>query len=95
MKITTTNSVNTMNPILQKELQEIGSYMYLTATNYRKILLCLIGRLKEKYPNDSVEIEKEFRMMCKKTGFDLFAEIRISPEEIAEYVENNVPPIEE
>lgn len=50
-----------------------------------------INRLKDLYPNEADEIGTAFLDLCEKYSVDLYSELRISDEEINNFVENNVP----
>ena len=62
--------------------------------NCRKNVFETLNILLKDYPTHTDDIQAKFKAICQKYGIDFYAELRVDANDIAEYVEQNVKPIE-
>ncbi len=76
-----------MNREIEQALLEIENLIVLHKEDVRKLSCEILINLKESYPDQVDEIEKQFWAIYERHNVDFFSEIRINGNDIMKYIE--------
>ena len=80
-----------MNPELEKHRSALKITLAENKENRSKIIREERNRLARKYPNEYHYIFERCNALCEEYNIDHLEDLRITGEDIAKYVEENVP----
>lgn len=79
------------NPILIARMSVLEQTIIEQREKSRKDIWGMMVDLIKEFPEEKLEIIQTYKTICKNNNVDFLKELRFNGEDIAEYVENNVP----